>query len=531
MAKNATRQTDRARHRNQTRNLQMRDQIVCLLLATGLAGALAACSNGNDNNSTPTANACNGTELPPTRLFLQQLTDSSVIIKWRGEATAACIGSAQDGLAIRMEATSTAGDHREAVFTGLDAHTTYFYSIGAASTAPADQKFSTSPKSGSLPEDGNTRVWLIGDSGTGGDDERADHEGEAAMVRAGMEQFVARDKEGIDVFMMLGDNAYEVGSDFNHQQAVFETYTTLLKNVAVWPTIGNHEMGIGEAAPVGGLSTSADPDSYRPTTMDAPSRMPYLDIFSLPANGEAGGVPSGTEQYYSFDYGNVHFVSLDSQLSARDDEQRAAMHNWLVDDLASNESDWTIVIFHHPPYSKGANHDSDDTETRTFDLPQKDMREEFVPVFDEYGVDLVYGGHSHSYERSYYLHNHTGNSDTFSPAEHAELVNNDPSRPASGRDAEAYAQLSPTSGGVDDRVVYTVAGNSGKADETAGFLTTPEEWLRHAAHIEQPADSATPKHRGLNVIGSVVVDASAQKLVASLIDVDGVVLDSFTITR
>lgn len=506
----------------------MRNSITGFASLVVIAGVLCACSDGSDNIASP--NPCNGSEVDPSRLLLQQLTDSSVIIKWRGAATAACIGTTPDGLDMRVAATDTEGEHKEATFTGLAAQTTYYYSIGAAPDAPSDQYFTTAPASGSVPDDGNTRVWLIGDSGTGGDDEREDHEGEALMVLAGMEKFVAADGEAVDLFMMLGDNAYEVGSDFNHQQAVFETYPKLLSTIPVWPTIGNHEMGIGQTAPIGGLSTSSDPNSYRAKAADAPSRVPYLDIFTLPTNGEAGGVPSGTEQYYSFDYGNVHFVSLDSQLSARDDAQRAAMRSWLIDDLASNESDWTIVIFHHPPYSKGANHDSDSTRGE-LDTPQTDMREEFVPVFDEYGVDLVYGGHSHSYERSYYLHNHTGTSDTFSPAAHAELVDNDPSKPASGRDAQAYAQLSPTSGGVDDRVVYTVAGNSGKADATAGFLTAPEVWLRHAAHIEQPADTVTPIRRGLNVIGSVIVDADAERLTASMIDVNGAVLDRFSITR
>lgn len=493
------------------------------------AALLTACSSGSNNFTFDSS--CSGSESTPSRLLLQQLSDTSVIVKWRGDATAACIGTSPDNMTTEVVATDTGGGHREALFTDLAAQTTYYYSVGAAATAPVGQQFRTAPAPGSLPEDGNTRLWLIGDSGTGGDDEREEHEGEALMVLAGMEKFVATDGEPVDLFLMLGDNAYEVGSDFNHQQAVFETYPALLKTVGVWPTIGNHEMGIGEAAPIGGLSMSSDPNSYRAAATDAPSRMPYLDIFTLPANAELGGAPSGTEQYYSFDYGNVHVVSLDSQLSARDATQRAAMREWLIDDLASNAADWTIVIFHHPPYSKGANHDSDDADTRTFDLPQKDMREEFVPVFDQYGVDLVYGGHSHSYERSYYLHNHTGTSDTFSPAEHAELVDNNPDRPASGRDGQAYAQLSPTSGGIDDRVVYTVAGNSGKADSSAGFLTAPEEWLRHNAHIEQPADTVTPKRRGLNVIGSVVVDASEKTLIASMIDVNGVVLDRFTINR
>jgi hypothetical protein len=127
--------------------------------------------------------------------------------------------------------------------------------------------------------------------------------------------------------------------------------------------------------------------------------------------------------------------------------------------------------------------------------------------------------------------NHLGTSDTFTAAEYSELVNGDPARPASGRDGESYSQLSPTSGGVDDRVVYTVAGSSGKADKDAGSLTTPEEWLRHAAHIEQPADTVAPKRNGLPLLGSVVVDATSNQLRASFINVDGEVLDSFTIER
>ena len=112
------------------------------------------------------------------------------------------------------------------------------------------------------------------------------------------------------------------------------------------------------------MSTSSNPDDYDGNKDLQPdgTGMPYLDIFSLPSDGESGGLASGTEQYYSVDYGNVHVVSLDSQLSARDPAQREAMKEWLVADLAANDRDWTIVIFHHPPYTKGANHDSDDAD-------------------------------------------------------------------------------------------------------------------------------------------------------------------------
>ncbi|MFK7977864.1 MAG: metallophosphoesterase, partial [Halioglobus sp.] len=326
------------------RNLQKKTLKIGGLAALSSVVALTGCSDGNDNApgmvAMPPPAPCSGSESALERLYLQQLTDTSVIIKWRGDATGACIGTDMAALETYVEATSTDGDHKEVVFTGLMAENRYYYSVGGAASAPEDQWFQTNPAPGALPADGNTRIWLIGDSGTGGDDEREDHEGEAVEVREGMETFVAADGEAIDLFIMLGDNAYEIGSDFNYQQAVFETYPEQLKQTSVWPTIGNHEMGLF------GVSSSADPDSWIARPGDDPIRMPYLDIFSLPQNAEAGGVASGTEQYYSFDHGNVHVVSLDSQLSARDAGQRATMRSWLIDDLSSNTSDWTVVIFH-----------------------------------------------------------------------------------------------------------------------------------------------------------------------------------------
>lgn len=504
---------------------------------------LSSCASGPTRSPSP----CNGSEAKTSRLFLQQISTNSAIIKWRGEASTVCVGSDPDHLTIQVSASQTAANHQEALVTGLLPDSRYYYSIGGASTSPVDQHFNTAPVKGNLPKDGNTRIWLVGDSGTNTDSSRKHYEGKAAQVQQGMQTFVANNgNEPIDMFVMLGDNAYAVGSDHNYQQAVFELYTDILKTVAVWSTIGNHEMGGGEFDPCsyvdglpcgvktafwGGSSSSADPDSWRSKKDDTPSRVPYLNIFSLPTAAEIGGVASGTEQYYAFDYGNVHVVSLDSQLSARDIDQRAAMRQWLIDDLTANTADWTIVIFHHPPYSKGANHDSDKTEHSVVDRPQWDMRNEFVPLFDAHGVDVVYSGHSHSYERSYYLRNHTGTSATYSHAEFAELVNGNPDLPASGQGDQAYRQLSLTSGNIDDRVVYTVAGSSGKADKDSGKLTAAEEWLRHPAHFQQPNDTAEVKRNGLAMLGSVIIDAKATELTARFIDINGEVKDYFRITR
>ena len=94
-----------------------------------------------------------------------------------------------------------------------------------------------------------------------------------------------------DVWLDARDNAYYSGTDSEYQRAVFEVYTNELRQTVLWSTIGNHE-------------SNGDP---------APSpNLPYFLNFSFPQNGEAGGLASGTENYYSFDYGNIHFVCLDA---------------------------------------------------------------------------------------------------------------------------------------------------------------------------------------------------------------------------
>ncbi len=484
--------------------------VLTLALAT-----LSACSSYQNN-------PCTGTEVVSERLFLQQVSSTQAIIKWRGAADSVCVGTNSRALITRIFAQNTAAGHKEALLTGLQPDTAYFYSVGGASNATASQQFRTAPKPGQLPEDGNVKLWIVGDSGTASEYDKQGkpaHPGEAKAVMDGFLAYnAANGGEPIDLFLMLGDNAYYSGTDPEYQEAVFEVYPGILKQAALWPTIGNHEMGVGTTEYGGrnvsypGISVSTDAGSYSDgIEATTETGMPYLDIFTLPSKAEVGGIASGTEQYYSFNYGNVHVVSLDSQLTARDDTARAAMKDWLIQDLSNNQSSWTIVIFHHPPYSKGKNHDSDKAETAPggIDLPQFLMRDEFTPVFDQYGVDLVYSGHAHSYERSYYITNHTGTSETFDPLKHAELDKEN--QPASGQGEEVYPQISATSG-VDDKAVYTVAGSSGKADAFPG--------AQHPAHFI-----------GLGVLGSVVVDASEASLTARFIDAKGKELDHVIITR
>ncbi|MEH6569109.1 MAG: metallophosphoesterase family protein [Halioglobus sp.] len=505
---------------------------------------LAGCT-GQDER----ANLCTGVEQDASRQFLQQVTDTSAIIKWRGNADAACLGTDINTLDQHVLAAGD-GSHKEAKLTGLQPDTLYYYSLGAASVGRESQQFRTAPAPGNVPADGNTHIWLLGDSGTATEEfrGRSPHVGEALAVKQGFLSYNAEqgNNEPLDLLLLLGDNAYLQGTDAEWQGAFFDIYPEIISRTALWTTIGNHEMGVAPldicllfqapgcekgpvVMPLGGVSESSDPASYD-SNGDGPDAggLPYLDIFSLPSKGQAGGVPSGTEQYYSVDHGNVHIVSLDSQLSNRALAQREAMRDWLVDDLSRNTLDWTIVIFHHPPYSKGENHDSN------LEQGEIDMRETFAPVFEDYGVDVVYSGHAHSYERSWYLNGHHGMSETFDARQHAEL--NHAGEPSLGQGEESYSQLSPSSGS-DDKAVYTVAGSAGKADEEHPcrkgqlFGCTPEQWLMHPAHRKFDESIPGARRNGLARKGSVVLDITRTTLTSRFVDERGQVLDYFTITR
>ncbi len=130
------------------------------------------------------------------------------------------------------------------------------------------------------------------------------------------------------------------------------------------------------------------------------------------------------------------------------------------------------------------------------------------PCSSNTGVDIAYAGHSHSYERSWYLNGHYGLSTTFDAATMSEV--DGAGQSLNGQDGQTYQQISPGSG-VDDKVVYTVAGSSG--------------YLSHMSGVH-PANAAS-----LESLGSVVVDVNATTLTARFINEAGTVADWFQITR
>jgi hypothetical protein len=311
--------------------------------------------------------------------------------------------------------------------SGLKPDTRYFYSVGDLGGALAsgpDYFFVTSPLPGTVKP---TRIWVIGDPGTF-------NTGAGNQVGVRDAYYTFAGTRYTDVWLALGDNAYYSGTDADYQANFFDIYPSIMRQTVLWSTIGNHE-------------------TYSPLDGD---ELPYFNMFSFPTHGEAGGLPSGTEKYYSFDYANIHFVCLDSELSDRAVD--GPMLTWLKADLEANTRDWLIAFWHSPPYSKGS-HDSDNIFDNFGNMTE--MRSNAVQLLETYGVDLVMCGHSHIYERSFLLHGHYGFSTELEPAMIKDA--------GDGRPDGTGAYLKPaTDPNRNEGAVYVVAGCSGWATSRTG---------------------------------------------------------------
>ena len=397
--------------------------------------------------------------------YLQMGGPSNAIVRWRTDVptdSRVQYGTNFSNALPRSVINTNRTTEHVVQLTNLNPATKYFYSVGATNgqvLTHSNLFFVTSPPVGTRKP---TRLWVLGDSGTAN--------AYAANVRDSYLRLAERGRA--DLCLMLGDNAYATGTDEEYQAAVFDMYPAVLQNMFLWPAVGNHDTAFSREA----------------------LHYPYLDIFSLPTVGESGGLPSGTEKYYAFDYANIHFICLDSMTS--DVTTHSAMLTWLQNDLAATTQDWIIVYFHHPPYTKGS-HDSD----REWELIQ--MRTNVVPLLEAAGVDLVLCGHSHSYERSYLLDGHYGHSSTFTDAMMLDDGNGRTNGTGAYRKSHGIA--------ANQGTVYAVAGSSGQTDY--GPLNHPAMYV------------------GLEVLGSMILDVHSNRLDAYFIDTNSVALDQFTIIK
>ncbi|HWP44633.1 MAG TPA: metallophosphoesterase family protein, partial [Blastocatellia bacterium] len=343
------------------------DQIV-LSSSDYLTGAPG--STKNDATILPKT----GSSVPPPSVtlvrhpYLQQVTSSSSIIVWatREPGPAELHYWRGGGSADTAQATttffpaSTTGmsfDYyqHEARLANLSAATSYNYEIfvnGIDATPGLTDRFVTAPVAGA----GSVRFIAFGDSGIGSTEQR-----QLAALMAG---------DTFDLALHGGDVVYGTSNTtggahyLQYHDRFFDIYKNWLRSRPVFPSIGNHDNVISNGRA-------------------------YRDLFVLPENGASAVFPDHRERYYSFNYGPVHFVALDTELAFQDTARRREQLDWLEADLAATAQPWKVAYFHRSPYSAGGEHGSDLA-----------VRQAFGPVFEQYGVQLAISAHEHTYERT-----------------------------------------------------------------------------------------------------------------------------------
>ncbi|GAB3776034.1 hypothetical protein GCM10028818_20960 [Spirosoma horti] len=404
--------------------------------------------------------------------YLQVVTPTSVVVRWRTDLPTTgrvWFGTSASQLTKDIRESQPTLEHT-LTLSGLQPASRYAYSIGyddtQLTTGPDYYVKTAVPAGDTRP----LRFWVLGDFGSGTDNQRNVYQ---AYLKATANR-------PADLWLWLGDNAYSFGLEEEYQQLVFPIYAPSLRNTPLFITPGNHDYADSETN----------------------FNIAYYKLFSFPEKGESGGLASNSKSYYSADYGNVHLISLDSQ-GRQDGQYRlydttSTQVQWLKRDLAANKLPWTIVIFHHPPYSKGG-HNSD-TE-----LSMKLIRENLTPILERYGVDLVLNGHSHGYERTYRLKGLRGLANTFNAA--SNIAEN-----TSGRyDGSPNSCPILTKG---QGTIYIVNGSGGQLGGRS-----PD--FPHPATV----------YNNTTLGGSMLLDVNDNRLDAQFVMSDGSVLDKFTVMK
>lgn len=410
--------------------------------------------------------------------YLQTGTPGSMIVKWQTNypTSTKCTFGTNPTLLNLSYQNSNADTIHEAYLSGLQPYKKYYYSIGsntAVIQGDTNNYFITSPTQGAA---GNYRFWITGDCGNGSVNQ--------AEVRN--KYLLYNGNRHTDGWLLLGDNAYNDGLDAEYNLNFFSYYqNNIMKKTVLWPAIGNHDYA----------NSLSNQNSHN---------VPYYSIFNLPKNGEAGGVISGTEAFYSYNYGNVHFISLDSyghELNQfRLYDTLGPQIQWLKQDLANNALPWVVVYFHHPPYTMGSHNSDNESELI-------DIRVNLVRILERYNVDFVFNGHSHSYERSKLMNGHWGSENTFNTATHhlsssSALYNG-------SNNSCPYIKNANQKG-----TVYVVSGSSG----SLGGISTS---FPHDAMYYSNATEG----------GSLIMDVRNNRADFRWLCADGIIKDSFTVFK
>jgi len=412
--------------------------------------------------------------------YLQMASSDSVTIHWQTKKQN--IGVVRIGRGIhqvdKVFSEDVADDEHSIRLTGLQPNTKYYYSVGTREFSiyeGSDYWFKTSPSSNDSRS--AIRFWVTGDQGQAG---KIQSDVRDAMLSWTKKNSVNAEKsKSLDFWLTTGDNAYRSGTNQQFQDNFFIPYATILKHTPVWPAYGNHDA----------------------------RRWVFHNIFSFPTKGEAGGVASATEKYYSFDYGALHVVMLDSQTSRI--QKNSKMLRWLQKDLAATKQKWLVAVFHHPPFTKGS-HNSDNPADSLNRM--QNVRKHVLPILEQAGVDVVLSGHSHMYERSWFMNCHYDTSDTFTK----NLI----------QDRKPIDDGLVNSKELQNGKVYRKAKTGLSALAGTIYITIGSSARVDVGELNHPAMPVS-----LHKTGSLVFDIIDNKLTANFITETEQVADSFSIVK
>jgi predicted phosphodiesterase len=278
----------------------------------------------------------------PREPYVQGVTASSAVICWVSQHPGSGVVEYGKSPELGCKETDPRVRRRHVVaLAGLDPGSTYHYRVEGVGGLSPTGCFRIAP----VGDDSRFSFAVVGDSGSGGKGQLA--------VAALLERLRP------DLVLHTGDVVYPAGQERHYDRRFFAPYRNLIKMVPLFPVLGNHDVRKGNGAA-------------------------FLENFHPPL-----GSPGSTKRYYSFDWGNTHFVALDSELYHGDrgsnpEEQR----DFLERDLATTRKRWTVAFLHRSPYGS-SRHGGDEK-----------VREDLEPLFVKHGVDLIFSGHDHVYERT-----------------------------------------------------------------------------------------------------------------------------------
>jgi hypothetical protein len=285
--------------------------------------------------------------------YIQNTTSNSTYIVWKTlSAASAYVEFGTNVLSPARLDVDVLQTNHVAILTNLIPDTVYFYRAGALLNGK--EAFCDWRSFRTLKTAGPVSFEVVGDSGWPGN-------GQFSIARELLEH-------NKDLVFHVGDIVY---FSFNYDTADFRffgIYEEQLRSTPYFFAIGNH-------------------DDYQDLAA-------LIASVYLPTNSA-----TGTEHYYSFDHGDVHFVALWLDLQAGVNYSPGSVeYNWLEQDLAGTQKPWKVVFFHHTWRSSSGHGNFDDYDANGV-LDSIQIQNSVIQLANRYGVQIVFNGHDHTYER------------------------------------------------------------------------------------------------------------------------------------